>query len=69
MSDRSILHPAPDPEATAALAAILRTAGPGLTREVSCYLATLSAAHLIDRLEASGYVVAQQTLPEWQLDV
>jgi hypothetical protein len=69
MSSQSSLEPAPEQEATEALATILRTTGPGLTREASCYLASVSAAHLIDRLVASGYVVARSCAPEMRLDV
>jgi len=63
------LQTAADQEVIAALAAILRTSGPGLSREVSCYVAGLSAAHLADRLAASGYVVARLDAGEFQLDV
>ena len=43
-----------------AIAAILLTASPGLGRECSCYLATVSAAYLADRLAASGFVVMRE---------
>jgi len=69
MPRRPTLQPVSDQEVTAAIAAILRTSGPGLSREVSCYVAGLSAAHLADRLSASGYVVARLAAGEFQLDV
>jgi len=69
MPTRPTLEAAPDLEATEALAMILRTSGPGLSREASCYLASLSATHLLDRLVASGYVLARPTRPDWRLDV
>ncbi len=63
------LQPVPDDEMTEALAAILRTSGSGPTREASCYLATISAEHLANRLAVSGYVLMRPAPPELRLDV
>lgn len=44
-----------------AIAAILRTASSGMGRECSCYLATVSAAYMANRLAASGFLILRES--------
>lgn len=50
----------PDDELVEEIAAILRTASPGIGREAACYLASVSASYLANRLAASGFVVMRE---------
>jgi hypothetical protein len=50
----------PDDELVEEIAAILRTASPGVGRECACYLASVSAVYLANRLAASGFVVMRE---------
>lgn len=50
----------PDADLVAEIAAILRTASPCVGRECSCYLASVSAAYVTNRLAASGFVVMRE---------
>lgn len=50
----------PEDDLIAEIAAILRTASPAVGRECTCYLASVSAAYVANRLAASGFVVMRE---------
>jgi hypothetical protein len=50
----------PDDELVEEIAAILRTVSPGVGRECTCFLASVSATYLANRLAASGFVVMRE---------
>ena len=50
----------PDDELVEEIAAIFRTASAGVGRECACYLASVSAAYVANRLAASGFVVMRE---------
>lgn len=59
MPSPPFLLPVDDDEATEALAAVLHAPGYGLPRTADCYLATVSAAHVLRCLAQAGLVVAR----------
>lgn len=63
------LQPIPDEEAVKALAARLHVSGQGIPRVADCYLATLSAAHVVRCLADAGLVVARSAPPPRQLEL
>jgi hypothetical protein len=52
-------EPVTDTELEAVLTAALRTSGDQLTRATECWMATVAARHLVDRLALAGFTVVR----------
>ena len=55
--------PIPDTELEAVLTAALRASGGQLTRSVECWMATVVARHVADRLAVAGLHVVRYPAP------